>query len=185
MFFDSCEASEAPIEVIVSEKPSLTTPSPPSRPRSGLKGKSDQDEINFDEITVIEEEQVDNLSCQADELKRDPEPSPQSRPTIPTDALERMELRRALHRAGLDSTTILNKSFNNNPRSTTADIYDYMKSGLTVVPMGSRVKETLAQMMAMGYSDDDGWLTQLITEKRGNLEEVLDVLAPVQRGREL
>lgn len=37
------------------------------------------------------------------------------------------------------------------------------------------------QMLAMGFSDDDGWLTQLITMKRGNIDEVLDVLAPVEK----
>ena len=36
-------------------------------------------------------------------------------------------------------------------------------------------------MLAMGFSDEDGWLTQLITMKRGNLDEVLEVLAPVKK----
>ena len=39
----------------------------------------------------------------------------------------------------------------------------------------------LLQMLAMGFSDEDGWLTQLITMKRGNIDEVLDILAPVKK----
>ena len=46
----------------------------------------------------------------------------------------------------------------------------------------SKVKESLEQMLSMGFSDDDGWLTQLLTMKRGNIEEVLDILAPVDVG---
>ena len=32
----------------------------------------------------------------------------------------------------------------------------------------------------MGFSDEGGWLTQLCSTKRGNMEEILDVLAPVR-----
>ena len=33
----------------------------------------------------------------------------------------------------------------------------------------------------MGFNDEGGWLTQLCTTKRGNIEEILDVLAPVKK----
>ena len=36
-------------------------------------------------------------------------------------------------------------------------------------------------MKSMGFSDDGGWLTQLCTTKRGNIEQILDVLAPVKK----
>ena len=36
------------------------------------------------------------------------------------------------------------------------------------------------QMLSMGFSDDDGWLTQLLTLKRGNIEQVIEILSPVK-----
>ena len=38
-------------------------------------------------------------------------------------------------------------------------------------------------MISMGFDDQDGWLTQLITDKKGNLDEVLDILAPVEKSK--
>ena len=48
------------------------------------------------------------------------------------------------------------------------------------MPLKSNIS-LLLQMLAMGFSDEDGWLTQLITMKRGNIDEVLDILAPVKK----
>ena len=39
-------------------------------------------------------------------------------------------------------------------------------------------------MRSMGFSDEGGWLTQLCTTKRGNIEQILDVLAPVKKWKE-
>ena len=41
------------------------------------------------------------------------------------------------------------------------------------------IAEARDQMLSMGFSDDDGWLTQLLQMKHGNIEEVIDVLTPV------
>ena len=45
----------------------------------------------------------------------------------------------------------------------------------------SKVSEAVGQMKSMGFSDDGGWLTQLCTTKRGNIEQILDILAPVKK----
>ena len=42
------------------------------------------------------------------------------------------------------------------------------------------VTDARDQMISMGFSDDDGWLTQLLEMKNGNIEEVIDVLTPVR-----
>ena len=44
-----------------------------------------------------------------------------------------------------------------------------------------KISEAVGQMKSMGFSDDGGWLTQLCTTKRGNIEHILDVLAPVKK----
>ena len=36
-------------------------------------------------------------------------------------------------------------------------------------------------MLAMGFTDDDGWLTQLVTMKHGDIGQVLDILTPVEK----
>jgi len=45
----------------------------------------------------------------------------------------------------------------------------------------SKITEAVGQMRSMGFNDEGGWLTQLCTTKRGNIEEILDVLAPVKK----
>merc|ERR1712004_57753 len=44
-----------------------------------------------------------------------------------------------------------------------------------------RVADALEKMEAMGYTDNDGWLTQLLVMKHGNIGEVLEILTPVQK----
>ena len=68
---------------------------------------------------------------------------------------------------------------NNKPFSYS----DYAMPPVRSLSTSSKVSATREQMLAMGYQDEDGWLTQLITDKRGNLEEVLEVLAPVDVGK--
>jgi hypothetical protein len=36
-------------------------------------------------------------------------------------------------------------------------------------------------MRAMGFSDGDGWLTQHLTMKNGNIGQVLNILMPIQK----
>ena len=56
-----------------------------------------------------------------------------------------------------------------------------------LTPLSSRTKNNVTeardQMISMGFSDDDGWLTQLLEMKNGNIEEVIDVLTPVNGSR--
>ena len=44
-----------------------------------------------------------------------------------------------------------------------------------------KVQEAVQQMLSTGFSDEDGWLTQLCRMKSGNIEQVLDVLTPVKK----
>lgn len=116
----------------------------------------------------------------------------------------KMELRRALHRAGIDSS-IFNDTEPTKPKEpaksyskpgyepiwkgssgsdSNSNLYSsYSSYGLYKPGMGvsNKISDARDQMLAMGFSDDDGWLTQLITMKRGNIDEVLDVLAPVSK----
>ena len=43
------------------------------------------------------------------------------------------------------------------------------------------ISDAVGQMRSMGFTDEDGWLTQLCTIKRGNIEQILDVLSPVKK----
>lgn len=44
-----------------------------------------------------------------------------------------------------------------------------------------KVIETLTKLQAMGFTNEGGWLSQLVEIKRGNIEQVLDVLLPVKK----
>lgn len=41
-----------------------------------------------------------------------------------------------------------------------------------------RVAESLQQMMAMGFSNEGGWLTRLLEAKSGDIGQVLDAIRP-------
>jgi len=44
-----------------------------------------------------------------------------------------------------------------------------------------RIADALDKMIGMGFSDDDGWLTQVLVMKHGDISQVLDILTPVKK----
>ena len=53
-------------------------------------------------------------------------------------------------------------------------------SGGTPAGSNRSIDDARAQMLGMGFSDDDGWLTQLLKLKHGNIEQVIELLSPVK-----
>ena len=44
-----------------------------------------------------------------------------------------------------------------------------------------KIQRALENMSAMGYSNDGGWLTNLLEMKQGDINQVLDLLQPVNK----
>jgi len=44
-----------------------------------------------------------------------------------------------------------------------------------------KISDAVDKMVGMGFTDDDGWLTQLLVMKHGDISEVLDILTPVKK----
>lgn len=44
-----------------------------------------------------------------------------------------------------------------------------------------RIQRAVEAMMAMGFSNESGWLTHLLVSKDGDIDKALDVLQPVSR----
>ena len=53
-------------------------------------------------------------------------------------------------------------------------------SGASTAARTRSIQEARDQMISMGFSDEDGWLTQLLTLKHGNIEQVIEILSPVR-----
>lgn len=73
------------------------------------------------------------------------------------------------------SSDLPSRTYSSRPSSTYYSSYGNSSNTSSVV------SEAVGQMISMGFSDDDGWLTQLCTIKKGNIEQVLDVLTPVKK----
>jgi sequestosome 1 len=43
------------------------------------------------------------------------------------------------------------------------------------------IADSVNKMMSMGFSNDGGWLTQLLVSKDGDIGKALDVLQPVKK----
>ncbi|PSN41051.1 hypothetical protein C0J52_24827 [Blattella germanica] len=48
-------------------------------------------------------------------------------------------------------------------------------------PVRRHIEESVEKMMSMGFSNDGGWLTQLLESKDGDISKALDVLQPVKK----
>lgn len=53
-----------------------------------------------------------------------------------------------------------------------------MSDAIVGVCAGQQIEETTAQLRDMGFGDEDGWLTRLVTSKNGDIGKVLDALQP-------
>jgi hypothetical protein len=78
------------------------------------------------------------------------------------------------------STTSSRSAYSSRPSTyqssySTPNTYERLNSSTL------RVSDAVGQMKSMGFTDEEGWLTQLCTLKRGNIEQVLDVLTPVNK----
>ena len=44
-----------------------------------------------------------------------------------------------------------------------------------------KIQRAIETMMEMGFSNEGGWLTQLLVTKDGDISKALDILAPIRR----
>jgi sequestosome 1 len=60
------------------------------------------------------------------------------------------------------------------------DIVVHMSQEMNL-PTGPHIADAVQKMMSMGFSNEGGWLTQLLENKNGDIEKALDVLQPVKK----
>merc|ERR1712184_35113 len=68
------------------------------------------------------------------------------------------------------------------PRNTTTSANETQDQGAaTAVHPDPRIQVALQAMMNMGFSNDGGWLANLLEAKDGDIGKVLDILQPVKK----
>ena len=74
-----------------------------------------------------------------------------------------------------------NYPYKSTPSFTPSGYQNVYGRGARPAPSTNRsIGDARDQMISMGFSDEDGWLTQLLTLKQGNIEQVIDILTPVK-----
>lgn len=61
---------------------------------------------------------------------------------------------------------------------TMCSIYEFVLLIFSKIKLDPRVNEALGAMMAMGFSNEGGWLTQLLESVDGNIPRALELLTP-------
>lgn len=83
-----------------------------------------------------------------------------------------------------DSSTV--KEIADATQDTTATNGSNTTTSSTDAPTTNptNVDASLKEMMALGYSNDGGWLTQLLVTKNGNVEEALKTLGKMEKPKD-
>uniref|UniRef100_A0A8D8PMB9 Sequestosome-1 n=1 Tax=Cacopsylla melanoneura TaxID=428564 RepID=A0A8D8PMB9_9HEMI len=68
--------------------------------------------------------------------------------------------------------------------STSGNVLYPNLSPMTPLPRSKKVMEALDQMLAMGFKNDDGWLTDLLNLEDGNIVKVLDLIQSKAQGKQ-
>lgn len=71
-----------------------------------------------------------------------------------------------------------------NAAATTTSSTTTSTSSSSTTDASSTVDAALKEMMAMGYSNDGGWLEQLLKTKNGNIEETLKTLGKMEKPKD-
>lgn len=66
----------------------------------------------------------------------------------------------------------------NTSRNVTSSSTERLYPSLEQQPKNKKVADAIDQMLAMGFKNDDGWLTNLLNLQDGNIEKVLDLIQP-------
>ena len=80
-----------------------------------------------------------------------------------------------------EPSSLSSYSTSNSYSSRPSSYYSSSSSRDYLSDREGKISEAVNQMKTMGFVDDGGWLTQLCTMKRGNIEQILDVLTPVKK----
>ncbi|KAL1458458.1 hypothetical protein WDU94_008610 [Cyamophila willieti] len=69
------------------------------------------------------------------------------------------------------------------PSTSGSNLYPTL-SPMTPLPRSKKVMDALDQMLAMGFKNDDGWLTDLLNLEDGNIPRVLDLIQSKAQGKQ-
>lgn len=65
----------------------------------------------------------------------------------------------------------------NIPELGTSPLYKLTR----LFPTDPTIQRALEQMQSMGYNNEGGWLTNLLEIKGGDINQVLDILQPINK----
>merc|ERR1712226_1337747 len=163
------------LEALAKNQPAQSEAQQESETEQKKTGEGSLEEEKASQNIEAEKEKLEDMDVEnSDEEKADsdfeviPASSPRSSvyPTLPTE-----EQARLWKTNPMDSTNVDKEG---TESVTNADKKMSGQDGAE----DPKVAEALAQMQAMGFSDDGGWLSDLLKAKSGDVGKVLDAIQP-------